>query len=104
MDDLEHLLVDGGRDGWLNGEVIEVALRLQPRTLTLTAFVMHVAVWTTYVTRGYQMTNLPSIPETARNIYIPVHMAGSYWGLAHFDLACRQTAWLDSMEGTFLTR
>ena len=31
-------------------------------------------------------------------------MAGSHWGLAHFDLARQQMFWLDSMEGTFLTR
>jgi len=104
LDDLEHLLVDGGRDGWLNGEVIEAALRLQARALNPSAFVMPAAVWTAYVTRGYQLSNLPSIPETARDIYIPVHMAGSHWGLAYFDLARQQMVWLDSMEGTFLTR
>ena len=104
LDDLEHLLVDGGRDGWLNGEVIEATLRLRARTLNSTAFVMPAAVWTTYVARGYQLTDLPSIPETARDIYIPVHMAGSHWELAHFDLARRQMVWLDSMEGMFLTR
>lgn len=104
LDDLEHLLVDGGRDGWLNGEVIEGALRLRARTLNPTVFVMPAAVWTTYVAGGYQQTDLPSIPETARDIYVPVHMAGSHWGLAHFDLARRQMVWLDSMEGTFLTR
>jgi len=104
LDDLEHLLVDGGRDGWLNGEVIEAALRLRARTLNPSAFVMPAAVWTTYVTMGYQLSNLPSIPETVRDIYIPVHMAGSHWGLAYFNLDRRQMVWLDSMEGAFMTR
>ena len=29
LDDLEHLLVNGGKNSWLNGEVIEAALRLR---------------------------------------------------------------------------
>jgi hypothetical protein len=33
-----------------------------------------------------------------------MHMAGSHWGLTHFDLARRQMLWPDSMEGMFLTR
>lgn len=36
-DDLEHLLVEPGRDGWLNGEIIKAALRLRARELTRSA-------------------------------------------------------------------
>jgi Ulp1 family protease len=52
---------------------------------------------------GYQLSNLPSIPETVRDIYVPVHMAGSHWGLAYFNLDRRQMVWLDSMEGACMT-
>jgi len=38
LDDLEHLLIDAGRDGWLNGEIIEAALRLHARDVP--AYVM----------------------------------------------------------------
>jgi hypothetical protein len=104
LDDLEHLLIDTGRDGWLNREIIEAPLRLRAQTLNPTVFVMPAVVWTIYVTREHQLTNLPSILKTVRDIYIPVHMAGSHWSLAHFDLARRRMVWLDSMEGVYLTR
>ena len=41
FDDLEHLLIDAGRDGWLNGEIIEAALRLHARDVP--AYVMPAA-------------------------------------------------------------
>ena len=44
LDELEHLLIDAGRDGWLNGEVIETALRLHARDVP--AYVMPAARWT----------------------------------------------------------
>ena len=85
LDDLEHVLIDAGRDGWLNGEIIEAALRLRARDIP--AYVMPAASWSVYVMEGFQQRNLPSVPPAAQDIYIPVHMGGAHWGLAHFDRA-----------------
>ena len=52
LDDLEHLLIDAGRDGWLNGEIIEAALRLHARDVP--AYVMPAAHWSMYVLGGFQ--------------------------------------------------
>lgn len=52
LDDLEHLLIDAGRDSWLNGEIIEAALRLHARDVP--AYVMPAAYWSMYVLGGFQ--------------------------------------------------
>lgn len=49
LDDLEHLLVDPGRDGWLNGELVEAALRMYALTA---AEVIDPHAWTSWMTTG----------------------------------------------------
>jgi hypothetical protein len=85
LDDLEHLLIDARRDGWLNGEVIETALRLHARDVP--AYVMPAARWTCTFWEDFKGAILPPVSPEAQDIYIPVHVGGAYWGLAHFDTA-----------------
>ena len=85
LDNLEHLLIDAGRDGWLNGEIIEAALRLHARDIP--AYMMSRCTLDMYVLGGFKGAILPPVSLAAQDIYIPVHMGGTHWGLAHFNTA-----------------
>jgi hypothetical protein len=104
LDDFEHLLVDSGRDGWLNGEIIETALRLYAADAAETTQVMNPHAWATWVQNGYQACNTPDLWTQAQEIQIPVHLGGDHWALAVLDRRHRQMVWLDSLEGFAMAR
>ena len=104
LDDLEHLLVDPGRDGWLNGELIETALRMYALTAAEVTQVVSPRSWTQWVNDGYQLSTLPELSPAAWQILIPVHSNGTHWALAVLDRRHRQKVWLDSAEGSQVTR
>ena len=85
LDDFGHLLVDSGRDGWLNGEIIETALRLYAADAAETTQVMNPHAWATWVQMGYQASNTPDLWTQAQQIQIPVHLGGNHWALAVLD-------------------
>ena len=107
LDDLEHLLVDAGRDGWLNAEVMVAVMRLRMIELGSTAQVIDSHAWLTWVFSEEQVLTL-STPESNLvvpvKLYIPVYQGDSHWGLAVISPLHRRMYWLDSYEGVFITR
>lgn len=104
LDDLEHLLYEAGRSGWLNGEVIEAALRMEAGLLSeQRIYVLPAGSWSWWAQR-FDPNRLPVLPSGHGHIYVPVHMGNVHWGLAHFDTTNRLMFWLDSREGYYVPR
>jgi hypothetical protein len=108
LKNLESLVVRPDRDSWLTAEVIEAALRSQanafqglkrPRMSILSA-----SRWVHWVNGGFQPSDVPSISEDLRDIYVPINLGYQHWALTLIDAGNRTIFWFDSLEGVYLTR
>ncbi|KAF7502514.1 hypothetical protein GJ744_005635 [Endocarpon pusillum] len=93
IEDFESLLLGRNRSGWLSGEAILAALRIDASSEV--AEVINPNVWQGYIQSGHRQDMVPRLLGNAYTIIIPYSFPG-HWALGIIDQRNRQLHFLDS--------
>ncbi|KAF7506433.1 hypothetical protein GJ744_011787 [Endocarpon pusillum] len=93
--DFESFLLGRGHTGWLTGEAVMAALRVDAALVN--AEVVNPNVWQVWAQSDFDQDMVPRLDTEARFIVIPYPFPG-HWALGIIDRANHQMHFLDSRE------